>query len=179
MKPLKEVYDWIRDHRLYHLCIDDLETLKPGDVLDVVIFDRNFEEYGMWDEIPANTPFEPKQFFRFNHHQIEWLGDGRWNLKLQWGDFEHPLHYNVESLATNWTWLGPDENGMIDVRQEIINGDEEIPLTRKAFSLSITDFHPRTRVGWRGPVMMWKHVQESKDRVFWLDEQTNFSSCTD
>jgi hypothetical protein len=169
MNPPKEVYNWIRAHRLQHLCIQDLRKLNLGDVIEVAIFDRNMEEYGMWDQIPGNESLNPAEFFRFNKHHIEISGNDRWMLRLQWGDFEHPIHYNVESLATHWTWLVPEKDGIIRCGTEILRDKESIPNNRKAFEINVADLHPLTRVGWRGPVMLWKHVEASNIPVFWRD----------
>ena len=167
----KEVYEWIRTHRLYHLCIDDLEQLNIGDIIDVVVFDRNFEEGGtIWDKIPSNTPFEPKEFFRFNHSKIKYLGDRKWELMFNYGEFVHPIHYNTESLATSWTWVVPDDNNKIIIGNESIMGDAKIPKHRKRFEIKIDNLHPRTRIGWRGPIMFLKDVENSKVPVFWRSD---------
>ena len=151
----KEYGEWIRDHRLYHLCIRDLEKFKPGDVIDVAIFDRNMEEYGMWDDIRPDTPLKAKEFFRFNHHQIRIIDNNNWILIMDGEEFDFPLHYNLK------------KDGTIRIKNEIINSGEQIPHGRKKFKINVSDLHPLTRVGWRGPVMLWKYVQESKVQVIW------------
>jgi len=169
----KEVDDWIRAHRLQHLCIQDLLTLSPGDVMDVAIFDRNMEEYGMWDKIPGNTPMPASDMFRFNHHQIKMLENGNWVISMCGDEHKHPIHYNFESLATHWTWLGSyiggDANPVICVKHEITRDGEDMPKGRKPFEINVADLHPLTRVGWRGPVMFWKYVENSNMPVFWRD----------
>ena len=76
MENGKDVYDWISHHRLWHLCLEDLQTMKPGDEIDVAIFDRNMEEYGMWDKLPPNTPHLPKDL-------IEKTSVGWWTTVLK------------------------------------------------------------------------------------------------
>nr|QBK86565.1 MAG: hypothetical protein LCMAC102_03600 [Marseillevirus LCMAC102] len=44
-----ELYDWIENHRSKHLTIKDLKKWKKGEIKDVVIFDRNFEESHIWN----------------------------------------------------------------------------------------------------------------------------------
>lgn len=155
----QEVYNWLRSHRHQHLCIRDLDHFSPGDVIDVAIFDRNMEEYGIWDEIPGNEPFNAAEFFRFNHHQIKWIGDGMWTLIMDGEEFDRPIHYNTESLSTHWTWV----EATLDSEQKkyvIRIGDADI---------QVDSLHHLTRVGWRGAIMLWKHVESSKMRVLWHD----------
>lgn len=161
----EEYKEWIRGYRADHLCIDDIQKLKPGDVLDVAIFDRNMEEYGMWAEIPANTPFPADEFFRFNHHKIKIMENGCWELQMNSEKFQHPIHYNTESYATRWTWVVPSgkDNKVIELQRK--GKGQKL----RVFKLAIKDMFPLTRIGWRGPVMLWKYVKESTIPVYWDD----------
>lgn len=67
----------------------------------------------MWDKIPKGKPLKPSEFFRFNRGAIEIIDTSKWLLKLDCGTFEHPIHYNVESLATSWTWLAPHDRKIV------------------------------------------------------------------
>lgn len=166
----REYNDWIRRHRLHHLCLQDLQKFKPGDMIDVAIFDCNMEEYGIWDEIPKDTPFNAEEFFRFNHHQIRINDNNNWTIIMFGEEFNHPIHYNIENLATNWEWSEPKKDETIRIKTEIIDSGENIPKGRKKFHVQVADLHPLTRIGWRGPIMLWKYVQESKEQVYWTEK---------
>ena len=147
--------EWIGAHRLWHLCMEDLPA---SGLLDVAIFDRNMEELGKWCE---SSPEPAAEFFKGNRHTVELLGNGKWKVMGE----EHPIHYCLESLATGWTWAALDEP--IDV--ELLDSAQSIPAERKSFTMDPAQLHPRTRVGWRGPMMLWKHVEQSSTPVFWKE----------
>jgi hypothetical protein len=43
-----EMYKWIKNYEPKHVTIKDLKEWKVGETKDVIIFDRNFEEYFIW-----------------------------------------------------------------------------------------------------------------------------------
>ncbi len=165
---MTELYKWIDDHRLFHLTIHDVMSLKPGQELDVAIFDRNMEEYGMWDNFRDREKYGPEEFFKNNRCTIKYKGDFIWDIQFSWGEtFEHPVHVNVQSLATNWNWIVLNTNdNTIHIKNEILSESESIPSDRTKVNLRLQDFPLRTRVGWRGPIMLWEHVK-NKGKVYW------------
>ena len=165
---MTELYKWIEDHKLLHLCIDDVMSLRVGQELDVVIFDRNMEENGIWDKFKKDKKYNPEDFFKYNHHIIKYKGNFIWDIQFSWGEtFEYPIHINVQSLSTNWNWIVLDtHDNTININNEEISQDESIPDGRKDVYLYLEDFPLRTRVGWRGSIMLWKHVK-NKGQVYW------------
>ena len=136
--------------------------------MDVAIFDRNMEEYGMWDNFKNNVEYDPEEFFKYNRHIIKYKGNFTWDIQLSWGEtFENTIHINVQSLATNWHWVRLDtDDNTIHIENEIISEDEIIPSDRTGIHLHLKDFPLRTTVGWRGPIMLWEHVKD-KEQVYW------------
>lgn len=153
-----EIYEFIENCKDKHLTLGDLEKLKFGDTLDVVIWDRNFEECWIWDGAERNVKYDPKYFFRENHHTIKYLGDYMWDINFNFGGtYSHPVHLDVSSMDTNWKWYAL-ENNEIKITYEVLNKGEKIPKGKKAPYKHITEFDKNTRVGWRGPIMLWDEL---------------------
>lgn len=59
-----EIYEFIENCKDKHLTLGDVEKLNVGDALDVVIWDRNFEEYWIWDNVKRGKNYpKSKRFF--------------------------------------------------------------------------------------------------------------------
>lgn len=90
--------------------------------------------------------------------QIKYKGNNEWDLKSFEGIFEHPVHLDVSSLNTFWTWYNINNEGYIDINYEMIKEDEEIPKNWKPKYIHWTNFDENTRIGWRGPIMLWEKL---------------------
>lgn len=158
-KPL-EMYDFIKQTIPQHLTIADVKKLKVGDTIDVVIWDRNFEESWIWDNATPQQPYRPEIFFQENHQKITYLGNMSWLIRFNWGeDIEHPIHLDVSALQTYWKWC-PLEDGYINIVEEIIKEGETLPSHWCPTHKHWTEFPETTRVGWRGPIMLWKYMAQ-------------------
>jgi len=162
-----EMYSFIDSCKDHHLTIGDVKNLKVGDKLDVVIWHQNFEEEGGFFAIRGkiredlSLPQRPEQFFKYNHHQLTYLGNMEWDIHFEWGEtFTHPIHLDVTCLETNWTWSALEEDGMIHITKEVVKEGERIPLHWRAKHLHWSEFPDDTRVGWRGPIMLWSKLKD-------------------
>lgn len=86
----------------------------------------------------------------------------KWDIYFSYGEtFLHPVHLDVSNLKTNWTWAEINEkDGMIHITREIIKTGEKIPTGWIPTHKHWTDFPETTRVGWRGSIMLWKHLSD-------------------
>jgi hypothetical protein len=150
-----EMYKFIKESSSEHLTIADVKKLKPGDKLDVVIWDRNFEEHWIWDEAESEKLYNAEKFFKYNRANITYLGHMRWELHLNYGDFKHPIHLDISNLETKRTWVTIDEkDGCVHLTNEIVK-QGCVPT-----HLHWSEFHETTRVGWRGPIMLWDKLKD-------------------
>jgi hypothetical protein len=156
------IYDWLERNKDQHLTIADIQKLKIGDTLDVVFFDRNFEEHGMWDKYVKGKAYVPEDILQFNRGKVTYLGNFEWDLYFpDCGTFKHPFHLEITGLnGTNWSWsaINP-EDGKIHVTNNIFDCGKE-HKNWKPIHKKISEFPKTTRVGWRGPIMLWKRVYE-------------------
>ncbi len=158
-----EMYDFIEQCKDNHLTINDILDLSAGDKLDVVIWDRNFEEYWIWNKAKSNKPYDPQIFFGPNRWTIIYKGDMEWTIISEAGEgesFDHPVHLNTEHLNTYMIWVGLENDGMVHIEYEIIKEGNKIPKGWIETHIHWKDFPKTTRVGWRGPIMLWKKLEK-------------------
>ena len=167
------IYDWIDENHDQQLSIADVDNLKPGDKLDVCVFDRNFAEYGMWDKYTAFKGYDAEDILQFNRMTLHYKGNYTWDLIMPTtGTFEHPFHLCVEHLGTNWCWsvLNVDDAKIHMTNNIFKNGDEHDDW--KPIHMHYDDFPKTTRVGWRGPIMLWENVSKMP-QIHWHIRETN------
>jgi hypothetical protein len=141
------------------LTLSDIDKLNIGDTLDVVIWDGNFEENWIWEHAERDKLYNPIDFFKENRHIATYLGDYQWDIDFPHGEtFRHPVHLDVSSLQTNWGWISIEDGG-IHITSEVVPINEEIPDGWKAIHKPISEMSNETRVGWRGPMMLWNELE--------------------
>jgi len=157
-----DVYDFIKLSKPYHLKINDIKKLRPGDELDVVIWDRNFEEYHIWENCKSEKLYDSKEFFKENRHKITYQGYIKWDIHFPYGEtIQHPVHLNTSGLETNWEWYAiSQQDGYVNITNEILKSGEIIPKHWKSKRIHWTEFPETTRVGWRGPIMLWEDLDK-------------------
>ena len=151
-----EMRQFIETSKPNHLTLGDIKQLSPGDSLDVVIWDRNFEEGWIWSAAEENHPYDPTFFFRENRHKLVMKGNLIWDIHYSWGQVvRHPIEFDVSDMNTKWTWA-PVKNGVIQIDNAFLDGDSQWAVnSRKIHNKSQDEFPDSTRVGWRGPIMLW------------------------
>lgn len=156
-----EMYHFVHDTKDKHLTLADIKKLQVGEKLDVVIWDGNWEEY--WSSAENLKPYSAEEFFKFNRHQLTYKGDMKWDIHFNFGEtFEHPVHLNTDHLQTFSRWCKVDEkDGKIHITSEYLpQGMSEIPSIWKPKHIHWTEFPDTTRVGWRGPIMLWSKLKD-------------------
>ena len=117
-------YDFIENNKNNYLTLEDISKYKEGDVIDVVIWDNNWEEYDWWENIKPGK-YTPEDFFQSNRCKITINSPD----KLQWNidTFgEHPFYFNVEDyskqnkMGTYRSWVEVGDDGYIDINCELL-----------------------------------------------------------
>jgi hypothetical protein len=136
----------------------DWHRLKVGDVVDVVLWDRNWEEACMWDTAEEGKVYDARDFFKCNRAQFKVGENYEWALTDDAVvGAVHPLHVNISTDGgghdTTCTWLPVGRDGAIGTPE---------PKNRSFHVLTHIDSLPlHTRVGWRGPVMLWSKLEHA------------------
>lgn len=170
-----EMDDLIEHLKPYHLTVKYLKTLNAGDTLDVAIFDRNMEDGKIWSSLQPKELYDVVDFFSDTRRKVTFSGDHSWDILFNFGNkresIEHELHIDMTDLyhddiehdSAGCVWHPVDCDGRIG-------------------NVYWKDLPDNTRVGWRGPAMLWKDLKEqgSKYSVYYLDpqEKENRDTCT-
>ena len=154
-----DMYKWIKACRPYHLTLSDVLKWKKGEKYDVCMLDRQFEEYGdIWNNVKPDTIFSATTFFAKNKATLTYEGNLVWNITYDYGEtLEHPVHLCMSGLATSWHWAAI-EDGKVHINGESLREGVPFPSHREAMYIPWQDFPKATRVGWRGPMLMWSHL---------------------
>jgi hypothetical protein len=91
-----EMYKWIKYYKPKHLVVGDLKSWNPGETKNVLVLDRNFEEYYIWPSLDKEKDYSPKHFFIKNKCAVKNNGDLTWNITDPGGDtICHNIEINV------------------------------------------------------------------------------------
>ncbi len=151
--------DWLEFTRPYHLRIKDVLAMKSGMSAEFLCLDRNveeiFEQANKKGAIKKPSEFfEENYFFKFvNREALKGKGFITFEgcEEREYEEFEFQIEYKPNC------WY-PLENGNLkgdkycNIPQELIGSWEKFP--------------DDTRIGWRGPMINIKHL-ENMPKVFW------------
>ena len=172
-----EMYKWIKGCRPYHLTLGDILKWKKGEKVDVCMLDRNFEEYDIWTNAKPDKVFTAATFFAKNKATLTYKGDFIWDITYDYGEtIEHPVHFCTSGLATSWTWValecgnGGEGDISIIIDSEMLRSGIPFPKHKNQIRIRWQEFPKPTRVGWRGPMILWKHLS-ILPKVYWTEKK--------
>jgi len=152
---------WTRKAKGQWLTIKDIQQLKTGDRLEVLLLDRNAAETVAASGISPNKLHSATSFFKDNKAVYEHKKDLQGRLIL----FEPPGHlvldpfeFHVEIDKTN-NWY-PLREGVLPAK------DPQGFLKLLGKKMSWKSMDPDTHVGYRGPMVAWSAVQ-TLPPLFW------------
>ena len=131
--------------------------MSIGDTIDVVIWDRNFEENWIWNKAENMKLYDPEVFFKSNRHKLTYKGDMIWDITFPFGKtITHPIHIDISNIQTDWKWCVIDgTDGEIHITHKVDGTAVDKPI-----HINWSDFPENTRVGWRGPIMLWSELKK-------------------
>lgn len=110
----------------------------------------------MGHEVPMQE-YDPQSFFAANWWRVTYKGNLKWQLyHPNVGEVNEDVHINVSSLNTSWDWT-PIQNEYVDIETEALSPDISINKL-KSKRIHWSRFPEQTRVGWRGPMMLWDYL---------------------
>jgi hypothetical protein len=164
-----EIDDWIEETKANHLRIGDISKFKHGEKIKVLVMDRNLYDtlYRINNE---NQLYKATDFFRESSAIYEHDCDLKGKIRYKWQSLpEYNNNENDDDINDNKRWYDlkfhieykngnwyPLENGILPA-----NGEHDTKLLE--FDHKWNDFPDNTRVGWRGPMMLWSNVENAPD----------------
>ena len=146
-----------------HITIKDIIKMNIGESKKLLCLDRNFYDFIN----NTNKPINAKDFFKYNYiveytHKnnlkgtLKYLGD--------WSDNKPQMfNFDLEYIKNHWYPLNNDGNLPINDLQ----GFAKFPWSKdKIKPVSWKDYSTNTRVGWRGPMILWEDVCNSPKIIF-------------
>ena len=155
-----EMYQFIKDCVPHSLTVGDIKKLKVGDVIDVVIWDPNFEENHIWDNCESNKEYDAKEFFQDSHCKLTIKNNLEWDILYSWGENTiHPIHVKI-SINGKERWKEITPNGISsECKCELCNKNHELQKHHTAL-VTWENLSDDTHVGWRGYSMLWDKLDQ-------------------
>lgn len=157
-----ESNDWIKHTTPHHLQIKDICNLPTGTNIPVLVLDRNVLDIAeCQDTNEVNCTYPPSQFFRHNRatyiHKDELTGD----IIFHWESKDSNkiiFEFHIEYDTGHWY---PLENGHLPK-----NNPQDVSSFQNDKSKSWKEFDPNTRIGWRGPMILWENI-DNLPRIYY------------
>jgi hypothetical protein len=144
-----DVRDFIDSCIEDHLTLGDVKTLDVGTQLDVVVWDRNFEDGWIYTMSERGKPYSPEEFFASNRRTLTIVSHHMaWDIEFPSGTHQHHIEICIDDEGNKWrpiTCDGSVRNADYGTEDEH-NGKWE-------------DWEDHVRVGWRGPMMLWSKLE--------------------
>jgi len=151
-----EMYDIVNKlPKKYYVTKKDLNSMK-GKTITVALFDRNFEEYGIWNKFDDYKLYDPVDFFKNNKSTIQYNGGKTWKVTMDGDENEHFIEVNVVDIRpknSKLTWMPIDKEG-------------NICMEKNAKKINLNDISNDTRIGWRGPMIQWDKIASLGKKVY-------------
>ena len=147
-----EFSKWIDETCNYKLMIKDVMNMKKGDIMAVLVLDRNIGDVSM-DANPENVIIDPYEFFRYNFATYIHDSGLKGIMIYHWKNEDYrddDFEFDIEYETGNWY---PLENGYLPKRDP--QGFSEFNYPR---DISWTEFPINTGIGWRGPMILHKYI---------------------
>lgn len=140
--------DWIKNRTDLHLKVKDLDDWSIGTDKSLVVFDGNYEEYGLWCNYNDYMDYKPSELFQYNKQTITYLGNQEWESKTDCippKDIQFYVTLNKKTCWRNW--------------EEILEDNPEFKYE---------DLDKNTPIGWRGYCMLWEDIEKCEDMLYYF-----------
>jgi hypothetical protein len=152
-----EMYDIVdKLPKDYYLTKKDLSLIKNKKIT-VALFDRNFEEYGIWNKFDKYKLYDPVKFFEYNKATIEYNGGNTWKITMDGDENVHFIEVDVVNIRpknSKLTWSPINDKGDLCCLGKKVN---------------FNDVSNDTRIGWRGPMILWHKIVKFDKKVYQAD----------
>lgn len=148
--------DWFEAIRSYHLTIEDLLKMKPGEKLEVVFLHRNFcdEIYNKFHQGKSNQVYDPAVFLKDLVEKFKYKGDMKWEMP-----YDDYIHIDSSRYGLPM-WYPLNKEGKIKIEEDEIKclGISHTLTDSERKKLEVVgkhwDSYPvQSEVGYRGPMI--------------------------
>ena len=148
-----ELSDWITHMSNQELTIADVEKLKPGDKLEVIMLHRNLGDIVRDPRaFPYGEYFEPEEFFAGVRGTYTHGKDMSGHIRHHEDDYvDSSFNFHLNYRGNHWYPLGDDGLLPVETGETCVRG-------------AIADYrkYPKTtKVGWRGPMLLVSSLKDA------------------
>jgi len=132
----------------FHLRIKNIIKLNKGDKLDIICLDRNL--YDLTSHHEENKVLSPINFFDKSYKGV-YIHDHNLSGTFIFDNIldNEPFEFHIEWKNNSWY---PLKDGKLQ-------SDEQFTFPIEFENKSWNDFNIMTRIGWRGPMLLKKHLK--------------------
>lgn len=152
-----DVEEWLDQMEPHFLTIKDVKNMQHNEENQFLCICRNF--YDFMPEVTKKEALNPLELFK-NNYKIYYKHDCNLKGKIitnkdtnEYNNFEFHIEYKKD-------YFYPLKDGkiLIDEPQELFN--------KSSVEKDWTEYDDNTHVGWRGPMLKWKFVEECKTKLY-------------
>jgi hypothetical protein len=148
-----DVYEFIDSCIDEHLTLGDVKDLATGAQLDVVVWDRNFDDGWIYTSSERGRHYTPEEFFETNRRTLTIVGHPMaWEIEFPSGTHQHHMELCIDDEGNKWRPIRCDGS--------VMGADDSENNGMWA------DWDDDTRVGWRGPMMLWDRLAGKADVTY-------------
>ena len=164
-----ELYQWIRHHEPLYLTKRDLQHLNLGYTCEVALFDGNFEEYYICDNVPSNEIISPEQMFQENKITLTYTNDSphSWDMEpvFLYGEIQnHTVNMDMRSPETTLGWYPLRNDNCVHITYH--RQDCQIAPLSEELVKHYDEFNEGDCIGWDGPMILWSRLHDLP-QVYW------------
>jgi hypothetical protein len=172
-----DVKSWIALHKNAFLKKSDLKNWPVGEMRRMLVLDKDYEQYYIWDNITPLVPHQPLHYFQANVWFVTYKGDSSWTIgvpdtEIVSDKVQLPACENIETdihLIINERWFNQEENGKypeldkLDQLSCIVVGKSRDPPMSEIFTLDWENIPKDINIGWRGPMIPFESINATTE----------------
>ena len=151
------IEDWLDQMEPHFLTIQDVKNMQHNEENEYLCICRNF--YDFIPDIKKEEALKPSELFK-NNYKMSYIHDVdlKGKTKIEEDDEFIKFEFHIEYKKGYWYPLKDgnlpheDPQGIFDLSS----------IVRKKW----TEYDDNTKVGWRGPMLKWKFVEEYDKKVY-------------
>lgn len=153
-----ESYEWYKKSTKKWLKIKDINKMKKGEQMELILLDRNYIDITTGDN-EGNKLYKAEDFFSKAIYTHESGLKGKLTCHgydMDDDDFEFHIEYKKDS------WY-PLRDGKLPAE------DEQHVAELYGKEMDWTEFPTTTHIGWRGPMIKWKKLSKMSN-IYWYNQ---------
>lgn len=139
------------------ITIGDVRNWKVDQIYDLCLLDYNFQEYKIWNLEPNKT-YKPTDFFSANRNTYKHEGPFKGHIYWNFGKDREFTDFYIEIVRGTYQ--------KINHRADAENDTHICFVCAGTPNVSPDDYPDDTKIGWRGPMVLWDDIVELENKGY-------------